>query len=177
MSSGSVWEALREKHAEVAGERDPLYLDDPVHDGVVYRYRYVPAAEMKGVVKRLSKIRDSITQQVASSIETIILSLEEIMVQAPDGEVPTNAAGVELHPQPLKPLADEGEPPITFEERLCRGMEFPDGTEKSARRIVRTMFARNDYLIIDHAQEISGWAASTGENVRDDLSEEIEGGQ
>jgi hypothetical protein len=174
MSQGSVWEALREKHREVTGERDPLYLDDPVHDGVVFRYRYVPAEELKATTKRLVKIRDRIDQRVASAVETILLSLEEIMVQAPDGEIPTGRSG-ELYPTPLKPLADDGEPPITYEERLCEGMGFPKGTEKSAKRMVREMFARNSYLIIDHADEISAWAASTGEIVRDDLEENLEG--
>jgi hypothetical protein len=176
MSDGSVWEALREQHQEVAGQRDPLYLDDPVHDGVVYRYRYVPVAETKGMSKRLSKIRDVTDQAVASAIETIIISLEEIMVQSPAGEIPVGKGG-ELYPSPLLPLADPGEPPIKFEERLCLGMDFSDNVAKHARSIVREMFARNDYLIIEHAQEIGSWAASTGATVREEFAEEIEGGQ
>jgi hypothetical protein len=176
MSDGSVWEALRKQKNEIASDREPLYLDSPVYDGVVFRYRYVPIEETKAMGRRLAKIRDITDQAVASAIETILLSIDEIMVQARDGEIPTGRGGVSLYSAPLKRLADEGEPPIKFDERLCAGMEFSEKVAEHARSIVREMFGRNSYLILEHAREISEWAASTGETVRDELKGEIEGG-
>lgn len=169
---GSVWARLREQHEEIASERDPLYLDDPVHDGVVFRYRYVPLQETKGATKRLRKIKDATDQTLASSIETLLLTLDEVMIMAPSGEIPTGRHGQPLYPQPLKPLAESGEPPIRFDERLCAGMGFPPKTANEAKRIVRRMFV-NDYLIIAHAQEVSEWLASTGTEVSEDFAGEL----
>jgi hypothetical protein len=177
MSRSSVLEALRKQHAEVSGDRDPLYLDDPVHDGVVYRYRYVPAQETKGSSKRLSKVKDPTDQAILSAVETILISIEEIMIVTPDGEIPLAEDGTKLYPLPLAPLADNDEPAIKFDECLCHALGFPAGTEQSARKIVREMFAKNDYLIIEHAQEIGEWAASTGSRVREEFAEEIAKGQ
>lgn len=171
----SVWEQLRAQHGDVADDRDPLYLDDPMHDGVVYRYRYVPAQEMKGATKRISKIKNPVDLQVAVAIEQLVASLDAVMVIAPDGEIPVGKDG-QLYPEPLKELADDGELPIRFDERLCDGMGFPADTKTHVRKIVREMFKRNDYALIGHSQEVAEWTAEVGTAVREEFSEEISGG-
>jgi hypothetical protein len=168
--TGNVWSALREQHREVSENTDPLYLDDPIHPGVVFRYRYVPLRDTKKATKRVSKIRDPTDQTLASAIETILLSLDEILVVNPAGEIPKGLHGRELYAQPLAPLAEDGEPPQKFDERLCAAMEFPEGTARVAASIVRQWFANKEYLIIEHAQEISAWFTEVGTDVREDFS-------
>ncbi len=170
---GSVWAYLKRQHQPLTEERDPLYLDDPVHDGVVYRYRYVPLENTRNAQKRIAKMRDPIEQAIAGAADTLILALDEIMVTAPDGIVPIGDDGESLYSRPLKPLADPGQPPIRFDEVLCNGMGFPAKVASHARNIVREMFVHNDYLLIAHAQEVSAWIAEVGAVVRDEFSEAL----
>lgn len=172
----SVWDALRAQHNEVAEDCDPLYLDDPMHAGVVYRYRWVPAQDLKPQVKRLAKVKEPIDLQLAVAIEQLVGSLEAVMVMAQDGHVPKGKDGSDLYPEPLKELAEEGDPPITFEERLCDGMQFPEKTRTHVRKIVRAMFKGNDYALKKHADEVAEWTAEVGTAKRDEFSEEIAGG-
>jgi hypothetical protein len=173
----SVWEALRKQHGEVAEDKDPLYLDDPMHDGVVYRYRYVPAQQMKKPAKRLAKIADPVSLRIAVAIEQLVSSLDGIMVLSPNGEIPKDAEGRELYPEPLIELADDGEAPIRFDERLSKGMGFPADTETHVRKIVRAMFKGNDYALIEHAEEVSEWTSQVGTAVREEFEEELEKGR
>jgi hypothetical protein len=172
---GSVWGALREQHKEIVDNTDPLYLDDPIHPGVVFRYHYVPLRDTKKASKRISKIRDKTEQTLASAIETILLSLDEILIASGDGVVPKGQHDRELYSQPLRPLAEEGEPAMKFDERLVAGMEFPEGTSRVAASIVLQWFARKEYLIIEHAQEISAWFTEVGDGVREEFGEALGG--
>jgi hypothetical protein len=170
---GSVWSTLRDQHREVTENTDPLYIADPIHPGVVLRFRYVPLADTKGATKRIVKISDKVDQTLVSSIETILLSLEEIHVVSPDGEIPLGQNDRVLYDEKLKPLADEGEAPMQFDERVCAGMGFPAGTADKAAKIVREWFARKDYVIIQLAQEISAWFTQVGPGVRDEFEESL----
>lgn len=171
-AQSSAWAALRDRHKQIIQERDPLYIEDPVHDGVVLRYRYVPLEDSEGSVKRVQKVRGAVRQTVAGSIERILLCIDEIMVEAPDGEVPLGRGGVKLYGSPVKPLSDD-EIPIKFDERLCQGMEFPDGTSQSAAKIVRVWFANNGYQIVEHAAEVTEWLAEATPEVREEFEEAL----
>jgi hypothetical protein len=170
---GSVWGALRERHKEVSDNTDPLYLDDPIHPGVVLRYHYVPLRNTTQASKRISKLRDPAAQTLASAVETILLSIDEILVVHPDGEVPTGVTGRELYSEPLRPLAEPGEPPMKFDERLCAGMEFPEGTSRVGASIVFHWFAKKEYILIEHAQEVSASFTEVAEDVRDEFEESL----
>jgi hypothetical protein len=170
--TGSVWEQLREQHREVTDERDPLYIDDPVHDGVVFRYRYVPLEASEKSLKRVSKVKGQLRQAVALGIDRILLCLDEILIAAPDGEIPLGHGDRKLYSLPLKPLSDDGVP-MKFDERLCDAMGFPPGTAKSAANIVRKWFAGNGYAIADHAGEVSEWLAEVSSDVRDEFEESL----
>jgi hypothetical protein len=170
---GSVWSALKERHKEVSENTDPLYLEDPIHPGVVLRYHYVPLRDTTKASKRISKLKDPAAQTLASAIETILLSIDEIVIVSPDGEIPRGIGGRELYPQPLKPLAESGEPPMKFDERLCAAMEFPPNTSRLASSIVFQWFARKEYILIEHAQEISASFTEVAEDVREEFAEEL----
>jgi hypothetical protein len=168
---GSVWETLRRQQAEIAEERDPLYIDDPVHDGVVLRYRYVPLEAAEKSLKKVRKVKGELRQTVALSIERILLCLDEILTVAPDGEIPVGLGGRKLYAQPLKPLSDDGIP-MKFDQRLCEAMGFPAGTSNVAGNIVRKWFG-NSYVIAEHAGEVSEWLTEVGSDVRDEFSEAL----
>lgn len=172
-SPGSVWSALKERHKEVSENTDPLYLEDPIHPGVVLRYHYVPLRDTTKASKRVSKLKDPAAQTLASAVETILLSIDEIMVVSPDGEIPKGIGDRELYPQPLKPLAEPGEPPMKFDERLCEGMEFPAGTSRLAASIVFQWFAKKEYILIEHAQEISASFTEVADDVREQFGESL----
>jgi hypothetical protein len=170
---GSVWSGLRERHKEVSENTDPLFLDDPIHPGVVLRYHYVPLRSTTQASKRISKLRDPAAQTLASAVETILLSIDEIMLVDPEGVTPHGVGGRELYPQPLKPLAQPGEPPMRFDERLCAGMEFPDGTSRVAASIVFHWFAKKEYVLIEHAQEVSASFTEVADDVREEFEESL----
>ncbi len=170
---GSVWGALREQHREVTENTDPLYLEDPVHPGVVFRYRYVAFRGTTKANKRLAKIKDRTEQTLESAIESLLLSLDEIMIAHPTGIVPKGQHERVLYPKPLKSLAEDGEPPLRFDERLCAGMGFPEGTSHSAKRIVFEWFARKDWLILQQADEIGEFFTEASTDVREEFSEAL----
>jgi hypothetical protein len=170
---GTVWEGLRQQHGEVVGERDPLYIDDPIHDGVVLKYVYKPLEDSEKSLKRARKVKGELRQVVALSIGRIIDCLDEILVVARDGEIPEGKGGRKLYPQPLKPLADEGDAPMRFDERLAESMGFPAEKSRTATNIVRQWFGNNGYLIGDHAGEISEWLAEVGDEVREEFEETL----
>jgi hypothetical protein len=172
--AGSVRASLRAQHQEIIEDTDPLFLADPVHSGVVFRYHYVPLRNTTQASKRISKLRDPAAQTLASAIETILLSIDEIMVLDPNGTIPKGVGGRELYPQPLSPLADPGQPPIRFDEQLCEVMGFPADTAKLAANIVRQWFGpRGEYLIIEHAQEVSAWFTDVTGDVREEFGDSL----
>jgi hypothetical protein len=170
---GTVWEGLRQQHKEVVADRDPLYIDDPVHDGVVLKYVYKPLEDSEKSLKRARKVKGELRQVVALSIGRIIDCLDEIYIVAPDGEIPEGKGGRKLYPQPLKPLAHEGDAPMRFDERLAQSMDFPAEKSHTAANIVRQWFGFNGYLIGEHAGELSEWLAEGVDEVRDEFEEAL----
>lgn len=170
---GTIWEALRALHKEVVAERDPLYIDDPMHDGIVFKYVYKPLEDSEKSLKRARKVKGELRQVVALSIGRIIDCLDEIYMVAPDGEIPEGKGGRKLYAQPLKPLALDGEAPMRFDERLAESMEFPTEQSRTAVNIVRQWFGNNGYLIGEHAGELSEWLTEGVDEVRDEFEEQL----
>jgi hypothetical protein len=169
---GSVWAQLQAEHAEISRSRDPLYLDVPGYSGLVIRYHFVELSETERTTRELAKVKAVTQQTLLSSIDTLILACDEILVAAPDGQKPVGASGQSLYPLPVKPLGDPGEPPVRFDHRLSEGLEWP--ANMKARQIVHKLFGgkKGEYRIIGQAQEVSAWIA--GE--RQEIAEEFLGG-
>jgi hypothetical protein len=154
----SVWAQLRAEHAKIGEDREPLILEVPgyVAAGLQIRYKFVNLEETEATTKKLQQVRGLTTQALFSAIDTLLLACDEILVRLPDG---------------VRPLADDGEPPIRFDHRLAEGMQWPSGLK--ARQIVHRLFGgkQGEYQILDQAREVSAWIA--GE--RSDVGEEFLG--
>lgn len=159
---GSVWAQLRAEHAKLAEAREPLVLDVPGYTGVKIRYHFVELGETEATTKKLAKVKSITQQALYSAIDTLILACDEILVTLPDARK-----------RPVvRPLADDGDPPIKFDHRLAEGMEWP--AKMTARQIVHRLFGgkQGEYLILDQAQEVSAWIAGQ----REEVAEEFVGG-
>lgn len=167
--TSSVWADLTREHAELAAERDPLYLRIPGYDHLVARYRYVPLGQTKKSTKALMKIKDVTDATVFAAIHSLLLAIEELMVTHPDGVKPVGRDGDELFDLPLLALANPGDPPIQFDDRLCAGMGWDSG--RAAAQIVRDLFAQNERAILEHAGELAEWTNGAAREVRDDFVE------
>lgn len=167
--ASSVWADLQREHDELAADRDALYLSIPGYEHLVAKYRYVPLREMKKSNNKLRQIKDLTDATVIASVDSILMACDELLVTHPDGEKPLGTSGTPLFDLPLLALADEGDPPIRFDDRLCLGMGWPTGQD--AHQIVRNLFAKNERLILQHAQELAEWTNSTAREVRGDFVE------
>lgn len=175
VEDGSVWARLRAEHKRAVDDNDPLYLACPVHPGIVYRYKYVPLENTKAATERLVKIRDRTDQAVASALDTLILALDEVMVLARDGQIPIGRDDQKLFQYPIKPLADPGDAPIKFDERLAVGLGLSDKAANNVKRLIRELFVR-DQIIIQHALDVSEWIGEVGTSVRTALEGNLSGG-
>lgn len=153
---GSVWAQLRAEHAKLAEAREPLILDVPGYTGVKIRYHFVELAQTEATTKKLAKVKSITQQALYSAIDTLILACDEILVELPAG---------------VRPLADDGDPPIRFDHRLAEGMGWPPNLK--ARQIVHRLFGgkQGEYLLIDQAQEVSAWIGGQREEVAEEFVE------
>lgn len=153
----SVWDRLRADHERIAADRPPLELDVPGYHGtLVVRYRFVPLKDATRNAEKLARLKDIGEQALLSAIDTLILACQEILVRDPDtGD--------------LRGLADDGDEPIRFDERLARGMSWTPGpTGFTARAITRKLFS-NDYALIQQAREVSEWMSESAQEIGDDF--------
>lgn len=170
VAPASPWDALRKQEAEVGNEEDPLYLADPMRAGVVFRYKYVPLGATKGATERLSKIVNKTDLALSSAISSLLLSLDEILVEAPDGVVPLAKDGTtKLWDYPVKPLADPGEAPMRFDERVVKAMGYPSQDCKRSYDVLRHWYRFNDFQILEQSRQVGEWNANVGTVVRDEL--------
>lgn len=153
----SVWDRLRADHERIAADRPPLDLEVPgYHGALLVRYRFVPLKDATRNAEKLARLKDIGEQALLSAVDTLILACQEILVRDPD------TGGV-------RGLADDGDEPIRFDERLARGMNWTPGpTGFSARAIARKLFS-NDYALIQQAREVSEWMSESAQEIGDDF--------
>lgn len=151
---GSVWAQLRAEHAKLAEAREPLILDVPGYTGTKIRYHFVELGQTEASTKKLAKIKSITQQTLISAIDTLLLACDEILVELPGG---------------VRPLADDGEPPIKFDHRLAEGMGWPDNLK--ARQIVHRLFGgkKGEYRILNQAREVSAWIEGEQEEVAEEF--------
>ena len=153
----SVWDRLRADHERIAADRPPLELDVPGYHGtLVVRYQYVPLRDAAKRAEKLAKLKDGFRKGLIMAIDTLILACQEILVRDPDtGD--------------LRGLADDGDEPIRFDERLARGMGWEPGpTGYSARDICQRLF-ENDYALIKQAEDVTSWMSESAQEIGDDF--------
>jgi hypothetical protein len=151
----SVLEQIRAKHGQLGAQATPLELAVPGYDGLLLiRFRWIAPEDLTKGAEELLKIGNPTKQRVAAAADTLIRTAQEFLIKVGDQ---------------VKPLAPEGEDPITVfgDPRLPALLGF-NATE-NARLAARSVFA-NDYSLIDAGEVVMAWLKDTSRNIERDLS-------
>lgn len=162
-SDASIFDLLKQEAQELADNKE---VDIPVkgYEGTNLMIRYhLPesAKELDDIARRVSKDqKDPFYRNLYTVIDTMIWLCSGLFVQ-PEGV-----------PEPVMLDPEQTGHPVHFDVRLAGliGMlESANGSEPTARNVVRKLFGGNDLAIISHAEKLNRWL----QNTKADLSLEI----
>lgn len=155
MADQNLLARLREKRAAIGAKKD-VVVPIPGYDGeLAVRYVWKPYEELARRGQQLQKVKDPTRRDLLAAADTLIQLCDEVVIPSEETE------------DGWRPLAEEGEDAIRYDDRLAEALGF---TADTARETVFATFNGNDYAVLNTALQLSAWLQDATQEVDADFS-------
>jgi hypothetical protein len=163
LSQTSALNALRARYQRIAANTDVYDVPIPGYDGLLIgRYQKPSNQTMKTVQRNLTREakRNPTDAEINAAADLLVEALVELRVPKGKKELRKD------DPDPTAPLAEPGEPPMIYDNRLAESMGMPGAARLEPHMVVRELFGgeRCGAPIIAHFGAIMGWASGSSED-------------